>query len=554
MLGVLLLCLLISAPAAAQEKDLFTLTYPKGPVSAPLGGSVVLGCVASYSFDPDELHWYQPQPGRVRDRKVLVYERKKLEEEQVDPRYKGRTSLTEGLPRGDGSLRLHNLTLADRGQYVCYMHNGMWYEEATISLIVTVTGSVPVVALSQTAGGQVNISCVSEGWTPQPTVYWTGRQGQHINQTSSPVCYDGSGGVTALFIITLLVLVALIIGMAVAYKKEKEPLSHPGLPPPTNEKIPPEMKDEETNTKDMIIVTPEWDSLKPYEVEKICLEVKGIPEFLKIKDGPGVKTEVWCPDPAGVQGHGDRAQHVLCEQRFNRGKHCWGVKIWITLLIKEMAANDKKIKQKQSWYVGVCRDSPEKYKKVPLTPENGFWILQYEKGTGLFVNTDPPTPVPVAELFKRLGVFLDCDKRTLSFYNVDTNSHLCTFESVGGMSGALTAAFVVTLLVLVAVLIGIFVAHKTGTAEKGINTESTAIIVTPELFTLTYPKGPVLAPLGGSVVLGCVASYSFDPDELHWYLPGRIRDRKVLVYERQKLKEEQVDPQYNGRTSLTEVK
>ncbi|XP_063050252.1 butyrophilin subfamily 3 member A3-like [Engraulis encrasicolus] len=401
-----------------------------------------------------EIRWHRPDAYKV---PILLQKTPVKPDQALDKQYSGRVSLVGALEKGDVSMRLENITLADRGDYVCYAKSTQWYESATVNLQVRVVGSALAVSVGETTEGQVNITCATDGWSPQPNVTWTNRQG---SLPGSPTMHsEGSGGMTALFVITLLLLLALLIGMFVAYRKEGQSLASPvddkvvtndetqpanginteGLPTLSIEKIPPEMKDVETNTevmmKDMIIVTPEWDSLKSYAVEKICLEVKGIPEFLKVKDGPGVKTEVWCPDPARVQGHAERDPHVLCQQRFNSGKHCWGVKMWTTPKITEMATNDKKIKQKQSWYVGVCRDGEEKIKKVRLTPENGFWVLQYEKGTGLFVNTDPPTPVPMTELFRRLGVFLDCDKHTLSFYNIDTNSHLCTFENVGGMSG-----------------------------------------------------------------------------------------------------------------------
>ncbi|XP_063076144.1 butyrophilin subfamily 2 member A1-like [Engraulis encrasicolus] len=388
-----------------------------------------------------EIRWHRPDAYKV---PILLQKTPVKPDQALDKQYSGRVSLVGAQEKGDVSMRLENITLADRGDYVCYAKSTQWYESATVNLQVRDDDGLVGVSswLLHSPSESEWITC-SVGLSDQER-----RESKilpFIYRTQKEPSSSGSGGVTALFIVTLLVLVALIIGMAVAYKKEKrESTGEEGQslasPEPAKEKTP-EMKEEETNTevmmKDMkgIIVTPEWDSLKSYAVESIFLEVKSVPEFLRVKDGPGVKTEVWCPDPTRVQGHAERDPHVLCEPRFNRGKHCWGVKIWITPKIKEMATNDKKIKQKQSWYVGVCRDNQEKYKKVPLTPDNGFWVLQYEKGTGLFVNTDPPTPVPMTDLFKRLGLFLDCDKHTLSFYNVDTKSHLCTFENVRGMSG-----------------------------------------------------------------------------------------------------------------------
>lgn len=93
---------------------------------------------------------------------------------------------------------------------------------------------------------------------------------------------------------------------------------------------------------------------------------------------------------------------------------------------------------KQSWYVGVCSAAAAEAKtRVPVIPENGFWVLQYEKGTGLFVNTKPALPLPNTTLHSRLGVYLaagENEVHTLSFYNVEKDKRgergwpLCSFK------------------------------------------------------------------------------------------------------------------------------
>ncbi|XP_048118581.1 butyrophilin subfamily 1 member A1-like [Alosa alosa] len=186
-----------------------------------------------------------------------------------------------------------------------------------------------------------------------------------------------------------------------------------------------EWAEKDTNTNDSILLTPEWDLLKSHTVKNISLDTSTVSPFLELRDLGKGNTEVRCPDPLKVLGHGNRCPHVLCKERFRSGKHCWGVKIWEEgKNIEAQIDSDKIIQQKQSWYVGVCSDTAERTHRVPLTPKNGFWVLQYEKGTGLFAHTDPPTPVQVATVFRRLGCFWTVTN-TLCPFTMWTLNHIC---------------------------------------------------------------------------------------------------------------------------------
>ncbi|KAI4901003.1 hypothetical protein NFI96_032662, partial [Prochilodus magdalenae] len=62
---------------------------------------------------------------------------RKIQEDPTDPRYRGRVSLSGALKKGDVSLKLENLTLADKGDYVCRVEKAEeWFDEATVSLQV----------------------------------------------------------------------------------------------------------------------------------------------------------------------------------------------------------------------------------------------------------------------------------------------------------------------------------------------------------------------------------------------------------------------------------
>lgn len=49
----------------------------------------------------------------------------------------------------------------------------------------SVRGSPPVLTLADGGSGQVNVTCVSEGWYPQPTLTWRNQGGTEIPSQSS---------------------------------------------------------------------------------------------------------------------------------------------------------------------------------------------------------------------------------------------------------------------------------------------------------------------------------------------------------------------------------
>lgn len=161
---------------------------------------------------------------------------------------------------------------------------------------------------------------------------------------------------------------------------------------------------------------------------QLTLNPKTAPNFLKVSgDGKSVTFS----DPNKQAAHGGQHPHVLCNEILSSHQHYWEVTGY------SGAFSSQPLYDRQSWYVGVCTKpaaaeaaSAAKKGTSLLTPKHGFWILRYEKGTGLSVNTDPVTPVPVAKEFKKLGVYLDCDKHTLSFYDATDKLHLCTFNNI----------------------------------------------------------------------------------------------------------------------------
>ncbi|XP_049328168.1 ret finger protein-like 4A isoform X1 [Astyanax mexicanus] len=119
---------------------------------------------------------------------------------------------------------------------------------------------------------------------------------------------------------------------------------------------------------------------------------------------------------------------VLCKERIHSGRYYWE----ITALTEPFPSNKLKKKHEcpSSWYVGVTNETAGKKCRVPLTTWNGYWVLQYDQKRGFHVCDPTMTSVIVRDRFSKLGVFLDCERNTLSFYDCDKKAHLYTFYYV----------------------------------------------------------------------------------------------------------------------------
>ncbi|XP_036419544.1 butyrophilin subfamily 2 member A1-like isoform X3 [Colossoma macropomum] len=179
----MLLLLLIFDLLSCSNADTFSLVVPDDIISGHLGSSVVLPCELSTMLDirSYEVRWYRPSKF---DNPVLLYG--EVQENTGDPQYRGRASLIGDLQKGNVSLKLENLTVADRGEYMCYVKSYKWYEKASIFLSLPVVGS-PLLLSFAGAGEQVNVTCASGGWSPKPTLTWRDKGGRELTDS---VNYD----------------------------------------------------------------------------------------------------------------------------------------------------------------------------------------------------------------------------------------------------------------------------------------------------------------------------------------------------------------------------
>ncbi|RXM91254.1 E3 ubiquitin-protein ligase TRIM39 [Acipenser ruthenus] len=64
-----------------------------------------------------------------------------------------------------------------------------------------------------------------------------------------------------------------------------------------------------------------------------------------------------------------------------------------------------------------------------MIPQRGYWTVWWN-GYRFIALTDPWTPLPLSLEPQKLGVYLDYEEGQLSFYNVETRSHIYTFTDM----------------------------------------------------------------------------------------------------------------------------
>lgn len=97
------------------------------------------------------------------------------------------------------------------------------------------------------------------------------------------------------------------------------------------------------------------------------------------------------------------SKSVVTIQGFQEGKHYWEVEV-----------GDNK-----HWILGVCRDNVDRRYTVRLSPNNGYWVLGVRNNYEYFVFMPNRIIFSLDPRPTKIGVFLNLEDRTVSFYNVN---------------------------------------------------------------------------------------------------------------------------------------
>ncbi|XP_067281520.1 E3 ubiquitin-protein ligase TRIM39-like [Pseudorasbora parva] len=124
--------------------------------------------------------------------------------------------------------------------------------------------------------------------------------------------------------------------------------------------------------------------------------------------------------------HGDIRQKLPdTPERFDR---------YVIVLGKEGFSSGRfyfevQVKGKTEWTLGVVRESVNRKGKITLSPSDGFWTVCLRNGNEYKACDDPSVSLSLRVKPQRVGVFVDYEEGLVSFYDVESSSHIYSFTA-----------------------------------------------------------------------------------------------------------------------------
>ncbi len=88
------------------------------------------------------------------------------------------------------------------------------------------------------------------------------------------------------------------------------------------------------------------------------------------------------------------------------------------------------VKGKTKWTLGVARESINRKGDITLTPSDGYWTVWLRNGDEYKAcDDDPSVSLSLRVNPQRVGVFVDYEEGLVSFYDVESSSHIYSFTA-----------------------------------------------------------------------------------------------------------------------------
>ncbi|XP_067865494.1 butyrophilin subfamily 1 member A1-like [Heterodontus francisci] len=418
----------------------FHVIVPDYPIIVTVGDDVVLDCqlVPDISLDNLEVRWFTSDSAFP----VHLYTGGQDRPDVQDKAYEGRTELfKDELPRGNASLKLKKIKASDEGRYTCFIDSGTYRDEAVMNLKVEGFGHRPWVHLEENNKEGLRVVCKSDGWYPEPEIWWEDGNGQvlttqsetefikdsrgliavqsHIDITSDSVnkfsCFMQSqvlskkreahlqisdeffpkvnvvnAWLVIFWVVAGLVITAAAVDLMVHRKEDKK-------------------------IKELQL----FCTLEGYnEVEinyvSVILDVETANPELEVSEDLKSVRNTWTkrslPDTEKRFMYWS-CRCVLGSEGFTSGRHYWEV---------EVEGN-------RWWSLGVAAESVNRKDRVDRSPENGFWTIERDYYDQFYINSSPRSRLPDDQIPGKVGIYLSYESGTVSFYDADTKSQLHTF-------------------------------------------------------------------------------------------------------------------------------
>ncbi|XP_073331677.1 E3 ubiquitin-protein ligase TRIM21-like [Pagrus major] len=108
----------------------------------------------------------------------------------------------------------------------------------------------------------------------------------------------------------------------------------------------------------------------------------------------------------------DSCVSVLGKQSFTSGRSYWVVQVG----------------DKTDWDLGVARESINRKGAITVRPDSGYWAICRRKGGSLHACAGPSVTLHLQQTPQKVGLFLDYEEGSVSFYNAEAKTHIYTYS------------------------------------------------------------------------------------------------------------------------------
>ncbi|XP_077922554.1 butyrophilin subfamily 1 member A1-like isoform X2 [Halichoerus grypus] len=368
------------------------------------------------------VRWYRNDPFGL----VHRYSTSQNDTEEQRPEYQGRTEfLKENIIRGHVALRIHPIQPSDGGEYACFFENSTYYNEATFQVLVTVSGMAPHIHIESGNRRDIKLTCTSAGWYPEPELQWRDHQGLNLAPVSETKTVEENGMfhvkssltvdksstanvscvvrnlilnvekevhvsmADALFLedytwivwlAVILIFLAISAAICLLILRARK------------------AKGMEFARKYAENVTLDPDTAHPYP--QVGEDKRSVKRGDILQELPKNKQQF------------DDLVCVLGQQIFSKGKHYWEVNV----------------KNTMQWTLGICKNSICRQGEIMVSSETGFWTLCLSRSNNYQALANPRVILHIEEPLEIIGIFLDYEAGSVSFYNVTNKSHIYTYK------------------------------------------------------------------------------------------------------------------------------
>ncbi|KAH0520607.1 Butyrophilin subfamily 1 member A1 [Microtus ochrogaster] len=433
-------CLFVLAQLLTRAStEQFLVFGPSDPIVAAPGGEAILPCSLSpaVSVEKMELSWFRSRFSEA----VFVYRDQQEQTQEQMAGYSGRTSLVKDqFHQGKAAVRIGNVRVSDRGMYVCFFRQGLFYEEAILELKVAGMGSVPEVHIKGKEDGGVCVVCNASGWYPKPQVQWRDSRGENLPASSETHTEDAEGlfsmestlvvrdrSLGSVTCSTFNPILGQEKAMAMFIPEPFFPQASPWMPAFAvsvtmmgclvlasccfliwEQRARMQVHQELEN---LLCEQEEWQKTKEHALKtawSVTLDPDTAHPILAIsqdrrrvtrKDTTTCLDDLFC---------------VLGMEGISSGRRYWEV---------EIGNGDS-----SKWTLGVCREDVERKGFYSECPKKGVWTVgRSSSGYWAYIDSGRAS-LSFRQAPQRVGVFVDYSEGDISFYDMSEVSHIFSFR------------------------------------------------------------------------------------------------------------------------------